>query len=261
MKKIARELEQLDHDIDSLQLVRGVSNVVLVNKVETFRKQQRTMWNTLSFGTINTNHDKLARLFQDALQYPTKYTRASFLKMMISLKGAHNILAYHFLNSYGDRRNSVEEIIAAFVIMNEKARKSESVLQEKLLPEVAHKASIQDARNKQHHTRKSSLRKQHTRPSIKIYKNIESIINSHTVVVFSKTYCLFSTTAKTLLKKHFPSSNIHIVELDTHPKGTLIQNALNIKTQQDTVPNIFIHQKHIGGYTELVSHIKNKNIQ
>ncbi|KAF8926718.1 glutaredoxin [Dissophora ornata] len=74
---------------------------------------------------------------------------------------------------------------------------------------------------------------------------IDNIIASNAVVVFSKTHCPYCTKAKNLLVQK--GVKAYIVELDTVENGAAIQAYLLELTGQRTVPNIFIGQKHIGG--------------
>lgn len=71
------------------------------------------------------------------------------------------------------------------------------------------------------------------------------MIESHDVVIFSKSYCPFCKRAKKLLTDE--NITFEAVELDLHPKGADIQKALLDKTGQRTVPNVFIKGQHIGG--------------
>lgn len=259
MKKISRELERLDQDIQALQLDGHAVSYVVLDKLKLFRSQTRSALNTVSFGAIQTRNTKVHTLFKDALVHPQKYTRAPFLKKLIAINGSHNVLAYHFLNSYGDRRNNVAEIIAAYLIMHEKVQYSTNVLKEAFIPKVANKTSINNAKHKQQHTRKSSLRKSPDRTIKKTSRiadehrdTIREWIRTNTVVIFSKTYCPHCTQAKALIQKHYSDKNIKCIELDRIENGNTMQEALRILTKQTTVPNIFINQKHIGRYSDLL---------
>jgi glutaredoxin 3 len=76
---------------------------------------------------------------------------------------------------------------------------------------------------------------------------IEHAIAQHPVVVFSKAYCPYCTSAKKLLQSTTPPNDIIIYELDQMPNGSKIQQALYGRTGQSTVPNIFVHRQHVGG--------------
>uniref|UniRef100_A0A2C9JBD2 thioredoxin-disulfide reductase (NADPH) n=1 Tax=Biomphalaria glabrata TaxID=6526 RepID=A0A2C9JBD2_BIOGL len=79
---------------------------------------------------------------------------------------------------------------------------------------------------------------------------VQKIINSSDIVIFSKTHCPFCQKAKDLLK----SLNVKFetFELDLNDKGAEYQAALKDLTGQGTVPNIFIHGKHLGGCDDLL---------
>ena len=72
-------------------------------------------------------------------------------------------------------------------------------------------------------------------------------------MVFSKSYCPHSNSAKTLLTTK--GVNFKVIELDQVSNGKAIQDALKSPKfgGQRTVPNIFIAGQHIGGNIELHS--------
>jgi glutaredoxin 3 len=65
------------------------------------------------------------------------------------------------------------------------------------------------------------------------------------VVVFSKSYCPYCTSTKTLFSGM--KVNAKVIELDKMDNGSEIQSALLDITGQRTVPNVFIKGKHLGG--------------
>ena len=75
------------------------------------------------------------------------------------------------------------------------------------------------------------------------------IINHLISQVFSKSYCPFCVKAKRLLDSL--SVKYTAMELDQESNGDEIQAYLYQKTQQRTVPNIFISQDHLGGCDDL----------
>merc|ERR1711964_171423 len=77
----------------------------------------------------------------------------------------------------------------------------------------------------------------------------QEIIDSNSVAVFSKSYCPYCKSAKTLLSEK--GAKAYIIELDQVDDGAAIQDALEEMTKQRSVSNIFIGQKHIGGNSEL----------
>ncbi|KAF1918995.1 thioredoxin-like protein [Ampelomyces quisqualis] len=78
---------------------------------------------------------------------------------------------------------------------------------------------------------------------------IQTIIDQNPVAVFSKSYCPYCRQAKELLSKS--GAKFYAIELDQVDDGSALQSALGELTGQNTVPNIFIAQKHIGGNSDL----------
>ena len=69
-----------------------------------------------------------------------------------------------------------------------------------------------------------------------------------TVIIFSKSWCPYSAKAKRILMdKYHITPSPHVVELDTHPLGSKIQDMLEKTTGRRTVPNILINGKSVGG--------------
>ena len=73
----------------------------------------------------------------------------------------------------------------------------------------------------------------------------KEIISADPVVVFSKTYCPYCVNVKDLLQQL--GASFKAIELNTESDGADIQAALKELTGQQTVPNVFIGGKHIGG--------------
>lgn len=84
---------------------------------------------------------------------------------------------------------------------------------------------------------------------------IQRLVNEFVVVVFSKTYCPYCSTAKHLLtdlKSDISGFDGGLVfELDTMKDGSEVQKALMEMTGRRTVPNIFIEGKSVGGADDL----------
>jgi glutaredoxin len=74
---------------------------------------------------------------------------------------------------------------------------------------------------------------------------VRTLIDSHNVLVFAKSYCPFCNKVKQLFK----SLNVvfHSEDLDLQENGAAIQEELFNISGQKTVPNVFINKKHIGG--------------
>ncbi|PQE32700.1 glutaredoxin protein [Rutstroemia sp. NJR-2017a WRK4] len=77
----------------------------------------------------------------------------------------------------------------------------------------------------------------------------EDIINSNAVAVFSKSYCPYCKATKQLLSSM--DAKFYAIELDQVDDGSDIQAYLKEKTNQSSVPNIFINKEHIGGNSDL----------
>mmetsp|Transcript_13286 Transcript_13286/g.53008 ORF Transcript_13286/g.53008 Transcript_13286/m.53008 type:complete len:106 (-) Transcript_13286:159-476(-) len=85
-------------------------------------------------------------------------------------------------------------------------------------------------------------------------------VNANNVMMFSKAGCPFCIEAKELLEK----LNIEYFEetVSEMPNVAEIMAALEEKTDQKTLPNIFIKSNHIGGCAELkVLHAKGELVK
>lgn len=69
-------------------------------------------------------------------------------------------------------------------------------------------------------------------------------------IVWSTTTCSFCKQAKALLDKHNIPYEERLIGSDW-TKEQLLQEVPNART----VPQIFIDEKYVGGYTDLVSHL------
>ncbi|KAM0739574.1 hypothetical protein ACQRIT_004758 [Beauveria bassiana] len=77
----------------------------------------------------------------------------------------------------------------------------------------------------------------------------QKLIDENPVMVFSKSYCPYCKSTKSLLS----SANPKIVELDEEDDGSALQDALEKISGQRTVPNVYIAKKHIGGNSDIQS--------
>jgi len=80
---------------------------------------------------------------------------------------------------------------------------------------------------------------------------VNQTVADNRVVIFSKSYCPYCASAKDLFSAKFPDVHIKVLELDLRDDGPEIQKYLLQLTEQRSVPNIFINQKHIGGNDNL----------
>ncbi|CAM4840682.1 unnamed protein product, partial [Rotaria magnacalcarata] len=83
---------------------------------------------------------------------------------------------------------------------------------------------------------------------------VEKYINEHDVMIFSKSWCPYCKKIKEALR----SANIEffVIELDKIDDGELILAELINRTEQETVPNIFIKKQHIGGCDKTLEALK-----
>ncbi|RMB98890.1 hypothetical protein DUI87_24434 [Hirundo rustica rustica] len=74
---------------------------------------------------------------------------------------------------------------------------------------------------------------------------VRTLIASHRVMIFSKSYCPYCNKVKEL----FNSMRVeyYALELDVTDDGASIQQVLAELTNQRTVPNVFVNGTHIGG--------------
>jgi len=77
----------------------------------------------------------------------------------------------------------------------------------------------------------------------------QKIIDENGVVVFSKSYCPYCKSTKSLLTGL--NAPFFVLELDQVDDGAAIQDALEEVSGQRSVPNIFINKQHIGGNSDI----------
>lgn len=74
---------------------------------------------------------------------------------------------------------------------------------------------------------------------------IQQLIDSNQVMVFSKSYCPFCIQVKDLFRELKVECNV--MELDLIENGANYQEMLLEMTGQRTVPQVFVNKTHIGG--------------
>ncbi|OCH93778.1 glutaredoxin [Obba rivulosa] len=82
-------------------------------------------------------------------------------------------------------------------------------------------------------------------------KHLKVLNEKYPLVVFSKTYCPYSQSAKTLLNSYAIHPPPFVVELNTRSDGAQMQTILSRLTQRPTVPNILLNGKSIGGSDDI----------
>ncbi|XVF21463.1 hypothetical protein REPUB_Repub12eG0092400 [Reevesia pubescens] len=81
--------------------------------------------------------------------------------------------------------------------------------------------------------------------------SVKKTVADNPVVVYSKSWCSYSSEVKSLFKKL--GLEPLVIELDElGPQGPQLQKVLERLTGQHTVPNVFIGGKHIGGCSDTV---------
>lgn len=75
---------------------------------------------------------------------------------------------------------------------------------------------------------------------------IQAENSSHSVVVWSKSFCPYCIKTKKLFQS-LNVKDIAIHELDHLPNGEQIQQELSNLTGLRTVPNVFVSNQHMGG--------------
>ncbi|CAF1297894.1 unnamed protein product [Rotaria magnacalcarata] len=89
---------------------------------------------------------------------------------------------------------------------------------------------------------------------LSVADHIQQLIKKYPVVVFSKSYCPYSSKAKSILAKYDLDKNYHVLELDQLSlKADEYQNELGKLTGAQTVPRVFINGKCIGGGDDTVA--------
>lgn len=81
-------------------------------------------------------------------------------------------------------------------------------------------------------------------------EKVDSLIQAHPVVMFNKTWCLFSLDAQQFLL-HQMKVSIHSIEVDIHPLGKAILKHVQEKTRHDTVPVIYVKGEFLGGFEDV----------
>eukprot|EP00566_Odontella_aurita_P024828 CAMPEP_0113558926 /NCGR_PEP_ID=MMETSP0015_2-20120614/18618_1 /TAXON_ID=2838 /ORGANISM="Odontella" /LENGTH=98 /DNA_ID=CAMNT_0000460517 /DNA_START=237 /DNA_END=533 /DNA_ORIENTATION=+ /assembly_acc=CAM_ASM_000160 len=78
-------------------------------------------------------------------------------------------------------------------------------------------------------------------------ERVDQEIEGNKIVIFSKSYCPYCSTTKSLFQSKFPGVAARVIELDQVKDGSKMQSALGRKSGQRTVPNVFVAGEHVGG--------------
>ncbi|KAE8676255.1 Glutaredoxin-C5 [Hibiscus syriacus] len=91
-------------------------------------------------------------------------------------------------------------------------------------------------------------------------ESVKKTVADNPVVVYSKSWCPYSSEVKFLFKKLGVQPSV--IELDElGAQGSQLQDVLEQLTGQRTVPNVFIGGKHVGGCTETVELYHNGELE
>ncbi|KAK9733833.1 hypothetical protein RND81_04G095600 [Saponaria officinalis] len=83
----------------------------------------------------------------------------------------------------------------------------------------------------------------------RLEETVKKTVSENPVVVYSKTWCSYSSEVKSLFKRL--GVDPVVIELDElGAQGPQLQKVLERLTGQHTVPNVFIGGNHIGGCTD-----------
>ena len=82
-----------------------------------------------------------------------------------------------------------------------------------------------------------------------LVEDIKKNIAENKIMVYSGTYCPYCDRAKALLTKK--GKPFKVIEIDEVEDGEYINEALAEWSGQETIPNIWINGKHIGGNSDL----------
>ncbi|KAI3772106.1 hypothetical protein L6452_03281 [Arctium lappa] len=79
---------------------------------------------------------------------------------------------------------------------------------------------------------------------------VKKTVSSHSIVIFSKSYCRYCKRAKGVFKEL--NKKPYVIELDEREDGWKIQDALSEMVGRRTVPQVFINGKHLGGSDDTI---------
>nr|XP_025948874.1 thioredoxin reductase 3 isoform X2 [Dromaius novaehollandiae] len=88
---------------------------------------------------------------------------------------------------------------------------------------------------------------------------VRTLIGSHRVMVFSKSYCPYCNKVKELFRSL--GVEYYALELDVTDDGPSIQQVLAELTNQRTVPNVFVNGRHVGGCDSTFQAYQNGSLQ
>lgn len=81
---------------------------------------------------------------------------------------------------------------------------------------------------------------------------LKALRQEYPLVVFSKSYCPYSTRAKRLLETYDLSPAPKIIEVDLRADASYIKTLLTRLTYHSTFPNVILHGRSLGGSDDLM---------
>mmetsp|Transcript_15049 Transcript_15049/g.21088 ORF Transcript_15049/g.21088 Transcript_15049/m.21088 type:complete len:107 (+) Transcript_15049:110-430(+) len=88
---------------------------------------------------------------------------------------------------------------------------------------------------------------------------LNTMLRQNKVVVISATYCSYCVQAKSVLVE--VGQRFVSLEIDIIPNGREVFRSAYSRTGSNTVPQIFINQKYVGGYDALLQLKQNGKLQ
>ena len=82
--------------------------------------------------------------------------------------------------------------------------------------------------------------------------SLQKLMSAKQATVFSTTYCGYCTKAKKLLKQHDVEYNEVMLDEIAQGDAYEVSNCIYGKGERKTVPVIFMDNKKVGGYGELM---------
>ncbi|KAI6187697.1 Glutaredoxin domain containing protein [Aphelenchoides besseyi] len=76
---------------------------------------------------------------------------------------------------------------------------------------------------------------------------INKLISSHKVTLFSKTYCPYSKGIKRILS-NYQINDLKVVEIDLRKDGKIVIRELEKISKLHTVPQLFVNKKFVGNF-------------
>lgn len=80
---------------------------------------------------------------------------------------------------------------------------------------------------------------------VKVNQRVDGLIQAYPIMMFSKSTCKHCISAKRLLEQKRMA--YRYLDLDKDPQHQAIFQILKMRTNQTTVPNIFMNGQHVGG--------------